>query len=178
VLELRLVPFNETDALDLIAAQPETALKLEEHYYSTPKYGLLGRASGAAALVALVLVAVALALAQVPGGPPFDVTAPAVVFGSIGFLLSRLVTDLIEENKRDAVGKQLGDLVHAVGKLTPKGKEVIDQLKLARSVRPIVVSADTTPIEALIAAAETARQQLAAKQAQQQTALAPPRPRD
>lgn len=150
------MPFNDHQALDLIEQQPETALKLEQYHFTNPKLGVLGQAAAGAVLVGLFLIAVAVGV-DLAGGPSFDTTAPGVAFGAATFFFARLVTDLLEANKRDALANELGDLVTGNGKLSPNGERVIKQLEEVRRSGNIRIAGSTTPAIALAGAAHQKR---------------------
>lgn len=142
-------------ALELIEQQPQTAERLERYDLSKPRLGLLTR-TAALTVVVLGLLIYACALLDHYEAARFAATAPGALVGACTFGFARLVTDLIEENRREAEQHQLGDLVEQKGKASAKGQAVLDELRALRST-PLNISGSLTPTEALRQAAQAKR---------------------
>jgi hypothetical protein len=153
----------DEEALELIEHQPETALKVELYKLTRLRFGTEGTVAAltVVALVALLGVAILVSTLTNTG---VGVAITTALFGATGFGLARMVTDLLEDNRREALRRELGDLVEqkADGDLTEKGTAVWNQLDELRQQGPLRISGSTTPKDALAARAQEVRKTLGA----------------
>ena len=154
---------TDDQILELIAGQPETVFKLEAYELTRPRLGTERTTAALCVIAAVALFAIAILVSQVTSAE-LEATLVSAAFGTAGFAVGRLVTDLIEANRREAARLELGDLIAdgLGGAPSEKGRRVLKHVKQLRAEGALEVSGAVTPREALVERAALKRAALLA----------------